>query len=85
MQAMVDEDLPIELRNTWQIRLDQIQLVLEDDQQPVTLGRGAYGTVSLCIPSSSLPHFQGLAQEWAFVLNLMMICLGYPGLSCGTS
>ena len=47
-QAMVDKDLPVQLRKTWQINLDQLQLVMDGQQKPVTLGRGAYGMV---IPS----------------------------------
>ncbi len=46
LQAMVDSDLPAELRNTWQIELNQLQLVLDGQKKPVTLGKGAYGTVS---------------------------------------
>ncbi|KAK9832254.1 hypothetical protein WJX74_004295 [Apatococcus lobatus] len=45
--AMVDSDLPAQLRNTWQISLDQLQLVMDGQQRPVTLGKGAYGTVYL--------------------------------------
>ena len=42
---MVENGLPLELRNTWQINLDQLQLVLDGRRQPVTLGQGANGTV----------------------------------------
>ena len=48
MQAMVDSDLPVQLQNTWQINLDQLQLVMDAQQRPVTLGKGAYGTVRAC-------------------------------------
>ena len=49
MQDMVDEGLPPELRNTWQIKKDQLKLVLNKQKQPVTLGKGAHGTVRLLI------------------------------------
>lgn len=42
---LVDRDLPEELRSTWQISPDQLQLVVDDQQQPQTLGKGANGTV----------------------------------------
>ncbi len=45
---MVDKDLPLELRNTWQINLEQLQLVLDAEERPVALGSGANGTVRLC-------------------------------------
>ena len=48
---MVDSDLPAQLRNTWQINLDQLQLVMDSQQRPVTLGKGAYGTVRSLHPS----------------------------------
>ena len=47
MQIMVDRDLRSELRRTWQIRPDQLQLVVDDQQRPQTLGKGANGTVRL--------------------------------------
>ena len=42
---MVDMDLPVGLRQTWQISLEQLQLVVDNQRRPVTLGKGAYGTV----------------------------------------
>ena len=44
-QEMVDKDLPPALRNTWQINLEQLQLVLDAEERPVALGSGANGTV----------------------------------------
>ncbi|KAK9822285.1 hypothetical protein WJX74_002973 [Apatococcus lobatus] len=44
---MVDSDLPPQLRRTWQINVDQLQIFMDMQQRPVTLGKGAYGTVYL--------------------------------------
>ncbi|KAK9851136.1 hypothetical protein WJX84_009313 [Apatococcus fuscideae] len=47
LQALVDKDF--RLRKTWQINLDELQLVLDGQRRPVILGKGASGTVYLGI------------------------------------
>ena len=49
MQALVDKDF--RLRKTWQISLDELQLVLDVQRRPVILGKGASGTVGQLGPS----------------------------------
>ena len=58
---MVENGLPLELRNTWQINLDQLQLVLDGRKQPVTLGKGANGTVRHI---GALPYMSAGVCPW---------------------
>lgn len=43
---MIDQDLPGELQDFWRYDRKQLRVHLDGQGKPVTLGRGAFGTVS---------------------------------------